>query len=62
MTWAELEHKLKKAPNCKFLGFNDGQAWWKNTKTGEQFKTSRHSSQELSKNLADKILKRAGLK
>lgn len=62
MTWAELERKLRKSPNCKFLGFSGGHARWENTKTGIRFKTSCHSSQELSKNLADHILKVAGIK
>ena len=62
MTWAEIERRLRKAPNCKFKGFSNGHARWENTKTGAKFKTSCHSSQEVSKNLADRILKLAGLK
>lgn len=62
MTPAELERKLKKETNCRFVEHRNGHAWWLNPETGEQFKISCHSSQEIPKGTLNSIFKSAGLK
>ena len=62
MTWAELERLLKRETDYKFNKHRSGHDEWINTVTGKTETIGRHKSQEVPKDVLEKILRRVGLK
>ncbi len=62
MKWHELKKKLKKAGFSYFRGGKGSHVIWRNEETGETMVICNHDSQEVGTGLANKLLKKAGLK
>ena len=62
MKWFELKKKLKLAGFSYYRSGKGSHVIWRNDSTGGTIVVCNHDSQEVGTGLANKLLKKAGLK